>query len=91
MRIVVSGGAGFIGRSLCAALCQEGHRVTLLTRRKAEAQRSYGSTGCPWNRGKVSALPLDERHASCGCASFFMNERRACWSKEESSGGCGVR
>jgi uncharacterized protein len=44
MRIVMTGGTGFIGRSLCASLCQEGHRVTLLTRRIEEAQRSSGST-----------------------------------------------
>ena len=33
MQIVVTGGTGFIGRPLCASLCQEGHRITLLTRR----------------------------------------------------------
>ncbi len=43
MQIVVTGGTGFIGRPLCAALCQEGHQVTLLTRR-VEAQRSCHST-----------------------------------------------
>jgi uncharacterized protein len=43
MHIVVTGGTGFIGRPLCASLCQEGHRVTLLTRRKGEAQRLFGS------------------------------------------------
>jgi hypothetical protein len=40
----MTGGTGFIGRSLCASLCQEGHRITLLTRRIEEAQRSSGST-----------------------------------------------
>jgi uncharacterized protein len=44
MHIVMTGGTGFIGRSLCASLCQEGHRVTLLTKRIEEAQRSSGST-----------------------------------------------
>ncbi len=43
MRIVVTGGTGFIGRPLCAALCQEGNQVTLLTRR-VEAERLCGST-----------------------------------------------
>jgi len=57
MRIVVSGGTGFIGRSLCTSLCQEGHRVTLLTRRKAEAQRSWGSTVTvvEWNGREAGA------------------------------------
>ena len=55
MRIVVSGGTGFIGRPLCASLCQQGHRVTLLTRRKEEAQRSCGSTvpAVKWNGREV--------------------------------------
>jgi uncharacterized protein (TIGR01777 family) len=50
MQIVITGGTGFIGRSLCAALCQEGHRVTLLTRR-IEVQRSCGLavTAIEWN------------------------------------------
>ncbi|OAI45110.1 hypothetical protein AYO43_08510 [Nitrospira sp. SCGC AG-212-E16] len=57
MRIVVSGGTGFIGRSLCASLCQEGHRVALLTRRKEEAQRSCGSTvtAVEWNGREAGA------------------------------------
>ena len=55
MNIVVSGGTGFIGRPLCAALCQEGHRVTLLTKRKDEAQRLCGSTvtAAEWNGREV--------------------------------------
>ncbi len=51
MQIVITGGTGFIGRSLCASLCQEGHRVTLLTRRIEKAQRSFDSsvTDVEWN------------------------------------------
>ena len=51
MRIVVTGGTGFIGRHLCASLCQEGDRVTVLTRRKEDAQRLCGSdvTAVEWN------------------------------------------
>lgn len=57
MKIVVSGGSGFIGRPLCASLCQEGHRVTLLTRRKEEAQRSCGLsvTAVEWNGREAGA------------------------------------
>ena len=57
MRIMVTGGTGFIGRPLCAALSQEGHRVTLLTRRKEEAQRSCGSTvtAVEWNGREAGA------------------------------------
>jgi uncharacterized protein len=32
MKIVITGSTGFIGRALCTALIQEGHRVTVLTR-----------------------------------------------------------
>lgn len=32
MKIVITGGTGFIGRALCAALVQGGHRITVLTR-----------------------------------------------------------
>lgn len=57
MKIVVSGGTGFIGRPLCASLCQEGHRVTLLTRRKEEAQRLFSSavTAVEWNGKEAGA------------------------------------
>jgi uncharacterized protein (TIGR01777 family) len=43
MKIVVTGGTGFIGRALCVSLCQEGHNVMLLTRR-IEAQGPCDST-----------------------------------------------
>jgi|CXWL01.1.fsa_nt_gi uncharacterized protein (TIGR01777 family) len=57
MHIVVTGGTGFIGRPLCASLVQEGHRVTLLTRRKKEAQRLFGSavTAVEWNGTETGA------------------------------------
>lgn len=56
MQIVVTGGTGFIGRPLCASLCQEGHKVMLLTRR-IEAQRSSHSTvtAVEWNGRKPGA------------------------------------
>ena len=57
MHIVVTGGTGFIGRPLCASLVQEGHRVTLLTRRKEEAQRLFGSAvaAIEWNGTETGA------------------------------------
>ncbi len=57
MHIVVTGGTGFIGRPLCASLCQEGHRVTLLTRRKDDAQRLFGSAvaAIEWDGKKAGA------------------------------------
>jgi uncharacterized protein (TIGR01777 family) len=36
MKIVITGGTGFIGRALCATLSQGGHRVFVLTRQMGE-------------------------------------------------------
>ena len=51
MYVVVTGGTGFIGRPLCLSLRAEGHTVTLLTRRPAEAQRLLGPavTAVEWS------------------------------------------
>jgi uncharacterized protein (TIGR01777 family) len=56
MQIVVTGGTGFIGRPLCASLCQEGHQVTLLTRR-IEGQWPCDSiiTAVEWNGREAGA------------------------------------
>jgi len=56
MQIVVTGGTGFIGRPLCAALCREGHRVTLLTRR-IDAPGAWDSTvtAVAWNGRQAGA------------------------------------
>lgn len=57
MQIVVTGGTGFIGQPLCASLCQQGHRVTLLTRRRDEAQRLCESAvmAIEWNSREAGA------------------------------------
>src|SRR5512134_791302 len=44
VEIVIAGGTGFIGKSLCEALRLHDHRVTMLTRRRAEVERLFGST-----------------------------------------------
>lgn len=57
MHIVVTGGTGFIGRSLCLSLCREGHTVRLLSRRPAEAHRVFGPavTTVDWSSGERGA------------------------------------
>jgi len=79
MQIVVTGGTGFIGRPLCAALCQEGHRVTLLTRR-IEAERSCGSnvTAIEWNGRGAGAWEhcLDDADAVINLAGAPIADER---------------
>lgn len=80
MHIVVTGGTGFIGRPLCASLSQEGHRVTLLTRRKEEAQRLLGSavTAVEWNGTETGAWEqsLEEADAVINLAGAPIADAR---------------
>lgn len=43
MHILITGGTGFIGSTLCPQLLIDGHQLTLLTRDPAKALRVYGS------------------------------------------------
>lgn len=51
MNIVVSGGTGFVGRALCAALFHGGHRVSILTRNAGQDFHRPGMNANPvsWN------------------------------------------
>jgi uncharacterized protein len=55
MKIVVAGATGFLGSSLCQVLRQEGHRLTILTRRTAGLGHLFGPT--------VSVVEWDAQHA----------------------------
>ena len=80
MQIVIAGGTGFIGRPLCASLVQEGHRVTLLTRRTDEVQRLFGSavTAVEWNGTETGAWErcLEEADAVINLAGAPIADAR---------------
>lgn len=42
MHILVTGGTGFIGSALCPVLLEDGHRLTILTRRPQKVFAAYG-------------------------------------------------
>lgn len=56
MRVVVTGGTGFVGRSLCAALLEHGHAVTVLTRTPSDARAALPSS--------VDVAPWDPEHGN---------------------------
>lgn len=60
MRIVVTGGTGFIGRALCRRLADAGHAVTALTRNPeaARAKLSHAVAIAPWQgfHGSIEEL-----------------------------------
>ncbi len=57
MNIVVTGGTGFIGRALCAALFHGGHRVSILTRNTGQVFHQPGVSVNPvqWNAQDTGA------------------------------------
>ena len=61
MRVVVAGGSGLIGRALVASLLTDGHAVTVLTRKPAQARPRLppGCTIAAWDGGRDPAAVLD--------------------------------
>jgi uncharacterized protein len=49
MKVLISGGSGFIGRHLVASLVQDGHEVVVLTRRPAMTNPQKGARYVAWD------------------------------------------
>jgi len=60
VNVVVAGGTGFIGRSLCKRLLLCGHRVTILTRRRTEVERLFGTMVKPFEWDGTSSGRWEE-------------------------------
>ena len=86
MHILVTGGTGFIGTALCMRLHAEGHRVTVLTRDPARAERHFAGrvpvTDSLRAIGSLSSLSSDSvpdaivNLAGENLAAHRWNERR---------------
>lgn len=68
-RYLVTGGCGFIGRHLCAALVAEGHRVTVLDNLSSGEARAL-PPGARLVRGDIRR-PQDLAEAMSGCDGVF--------------------
>lgn len=63
MRILVTGGSGFIGVNLCAALAAEGHEVTSVSRSMNVPASDW--PGSPWRHVRASVNSADEMKRCC--------------------------
>ena len=74
MHILLTGGTGFIGSTLCEQLHADGHRLTILTRRPADGNPAYR------NIGNLDEVATDERmDAIINLAGASLADRR--WSE----------
>ncbi len=84
MHIVMTGGTGFIGRALCTALFQIGHRITILTRHAREASQLLGAivSAVEWNGREAGAWEhcLEGADAVINFAGAPIGEAR--WTDE---------
>jgi len=80
MHIVMTGGTGFIGRSLYVSLCEKGHQVTLLTTKPSEARLVFGAgaTVVQWNGQEAGAWEnaLEEADAVINLAGAPIADAR---------------
>jgi uncharacterized protein (TIGR01777 family) len=86
MRILITGGTGFIGKPLCTKLVSLGHRVTVITRRKPDTQNA-GSEGVDYFTANLFEKPelpvelLEKTDAVINLAGESIGGRR--WTKTQ--------
>lgn len=58
MRVIITGGTGFIGQSLAASLLADGHEVIIISRSASSVSRVFGQTvsGFTWDGGQWPSL-----------------------------------
>lgn len=81
MKVLVTGGAGFLGQALCSALQAEGHDVTSFQRSHSPALETMGVRQLRGDLADAAAV-----HAAlAGHAAVFHNAAKAgAWGSEES-------
>lgn len=80
MKIVISGGTGFVGRALTKLLQDEGHEIIVLTR--GVSKREKGITYVQWLiEGSRPENELDEVDAFVNLAGVSLNDGR--WTKKQ--------
>ncbi|MFQ5629449.1 MAG: TIGR01777 family oxidoreductase [bacterium] len=86
MRILITGGTGFIGKPLCAKLVGLGHRVTVITRRKPDTAIA-GSEGVDYftanlyEKPELPAAMLEETDVVINLAGESIGAGR--WTKAQ--------
>lgn len=79
MKVLVTGGGGFLGQALCRALCDRGHEVRSFQRHFSPALESMGVTQSLGDLGDAAAV-LD---ASRDCEAVLHNAAKAgAWGRE---------
>jgi uncharacterized protein (TIGR01777 family) len=82
MRVLITGGTGFVGRTVARALVDEGHEVTVLTRSAAKARHAANEVayleGDPRVKGKwMDAMANHDGVVNLAGASIFCRWTRA--------------
>ena len=64
MKILVTGGGGFLGQALCRGLVERGHEVISLNRGYYPALRALGALGLVWDLREPPAHILAQKRGA---------------------------